>query len=279
MASAGNRCYTGRMTPGVAKFREPADAIVSRFTTAWVEDKAIERKKRTLMWVMIVFGAIGIGGIIVAAFITETWSPLLVTLVAAVPVIIAGRWWRAYNRLDIDNRKLETVLRVLRILRADIPSKDRVSLTVDLRNYDAAAAGQKTVTAVASGVSAFADAWFDLTARLADGNVVTLRLIDRIKRKTKRKGRIRLAARSQIRVGMRVAKQYRPAEAIAGRLRGRSAGEGLRVTGATAAAENRLLVAFESPRVQTLEQLPAGDATLRALASVYNGIAAVRQGG
>jgi hypothetical protein len=78
---------------------------------------------------------------------------------------------------------------------------------------------------------------------------------------------------------MRVAKQYRPAEAIAGRLRGRSAGEGLRVTGATAAAENRLLVAFESPRVQTLEQLPAGDATLRALASVYNGIAAVRQGG
>jgi hypothetical protein len=254
----------------VVKFREPADTIVSRFTVAWVEDKAIERKKRQHVWAMVGFGAAALVSII-ATVVLEALPLLAVGAVAIVLVVATGYRWRAYSRLDIDDRKLQTVLRVLKILRADIPRAERVSLSVDLRDYDATASNP-------GPVAVFTDAWFRLTTRLADGNVVTLTLTDRIKRKTKRKGRLRFAARSQIRVAVRLAKQYRPAASIASRLQARSRRErdGLRLAGVTATSESRLAAAFRSPRVQVLTELPAGDAALQALASVYSGIAAAR---
>lgn len=256
------------MAPGVVKLREPAGAIVSRFTAAWVEDKAVERRARRFGWIAAALGVIAVASVVTMGLLHAALH-LAVAAVAVVLAVVMAVRWRAYGRLDIDDRKLQTVLRVLKILSADIPRTERVSLSVDLRDYDA--------TPKPGPVAVFTDAWFRLTTRLADGNVVTLMLTDRIKRKAKRKGRVRLGARSQIRVAVRLAKQYRPAAAIASRLRAGDRGGGLRLAGATAPSDNRLVVAFESPKVQLLRHLPAGDATLRALASVYGGIAAARR--
>jgi hypothetical protein len=257
------------MTPGVVKFREPADTIVSRFTVAWVEDKAIERKKRQHVWAMVGLGAAAVASIFTIGYLHAALH-LAVAAAAVGLAVTTGFRWRAYRRLDIDDRKLQTVLRVLKILRADIPRTERVSLSVDLRDYDATASHP-------GPVAVFTDAWFRLTTRLADGNVVTLMLTDRIKRKTKRKGRLRFGAQSQIRVAVRLAKPYRPAASIASRLRARPQRDGLPLAGITAPSENRLVVAFRSPKVQLLRHLPTGDAVLQALASVYGGIAAARR--
>jgi hypothetical protein len=257
------------MTPGVVKFRDPADTIVSRFTVAWVEDKAVERKKRQLVWAMVGFAAAGLVSIMTIGA-RQVSLHLAVGAVAVVLAVATGYRWRAYKRLDIDDRKLQMVLRVLKILRADIPSTERVTLSVDLRDYDATASKP-------GPVAVFTDDWFRLTTRLADGNVVTLMLTDRIKRKTKRKGRLRFSAQSRIRVAVRLAKQYRPAASIASRLQARPERDGLRLAGVSAASESRLVVAFLSSKVQLLRHLPAGDAVLQALASVYGGIAAARR--
>jgi hypothetical protein len=257
------------MTPGVAKLRDSADTIVSRFTVAWVEDKALERKKRQLVWIMVGLGAAAFISIVTIAFFHAALH--LAVAAAAVGLAVAtGFRWRAYRRLDIDDRKLQTVLRVLKILRADIPRTERVHLSVDLRDYEATASKP-------GPIAVFTDAWFRLTTRLADGNVVTLMLTDRIKRKTKRKGRLRFGARSQIRVAVRLAKQYRPAASIASRLQARPQRDGLPLAGITAPSESRLVVAFRSPKVQLLRHLPGGDAVLQALASVYGGIASARR--
>ena len=256
------------MTPGVVKLREPADAIVSRFTVAWVHDKALERTMRRLKWAAGAFGVIAVGSFI-TAIVLEKPALFVITGAAVVIVAFLGHRWKVYDRLDIDDRKLQTVLRVLRILRADIPRAERVALTADLRDYDAA--GRTPAGAV------FTDDWFRLTTRLADGNVLTLALTDRIKRKVKRKGRVRIAARCKIRVALRLAKPYRPAAAIVAGLRRRPARDGLQLAGITTPAANRLVVAYQSPRLAFLAALPAGDALLGALASVYAGLAAARR--
>lgn len=255
------------MTPGVVKLQEPADAIVSRFTVAWVEDKAIERTLRRLAVIMAVLIALAVAGFI-GAIAREAPRLLLITLAALVGLTVVGRRRAAYKRLDIDDRKLGTVLRVLKILRADIPRAERVTLAVDLRNYDAAA---KNPPAVAT----FTDDWFRLTARLADGNVVTLALTDRIKRKVKRKS-TRFGCRSRIRVAVRLAKANRPAAAIVTALKGRGF-PGLRVGLVSADAESRVAADFRTDRLPDPAKLPAGDEVLRALAWMYGGIAAARR--
>jgi hypothetical protein len=256
------------MTPGVVKLREPADAIVSRFTVAWVHDKVIERTMRRLRWAGLASVVIAAGSV-VATIVLERPPLLLIAATALAIAIALGLRWKAYDRLDIDDRKLRTVLRVLRILRADIPRAERVALTVDLRDYDAPG---RTPAG-----SHFTDDWFRLTTRLADGNVVTLSLTDRIKRKIKRKGRVRIAAHTRLRVALRLAKPYRPAATLAAALRHRSARDGLILAGITAPAANRLVAAWRSPRLPFLAALPAGDALLGALAAVYAGLAAARR--
>lgn len=257
------------MIPGVVKYQEPADAIVSRFTVAWVEDKAIERTIRKHQVAATALGVIAIAAFF-AAIAFGSLKPLALVAVAIALIVVVGRRWRAYSRLDIDDRKLQTVLRVLKILRADIPRAERVTLAVDLRDYDAA---EKTPPD--GGV--FTDDWFRLTARLADGNVVTLMLTDRIKRKVKHRG-TRFVFRSRIRVAMRLAKRYRPAAPVVARLAaGRPTGAGTGMASVTAAAESGFVVTLGTERVADPAKLPAGDALLRALAWVYGGIAATRR--
>jgi hypothetical protein len=253
------------MTPGIVRLEEPADSIVSRFTAAWVEDEALERRMRRLVAVMIAVGVLGLAGFVGAAASGKP-RPLLVTAAAAVLLVVIARRWRAYKRLDIDDRKLQTVMRVLKILSADIPRRERVALTVDLRSYDA---GAKHPPAVAT----FTDDWFRLTARLADGNVVTLTLTDRIKRKVKRKA-TRFACKSRIRVVLRLGKDNRPAAAVVAGIKALGRDPGLGVAGVTAGGDARVAATLRTGRLPDPARLPAGDEILRALAWVYAGVAA-----
>ncbi len=256
------------MTPGVVKLQEPADSIVSRFTAAWVADKAIERTLRRLVAIMIGLGVAAFAGFVAAAAF-HTPLMLLLTAAAVVLLVFVRVRWRAYKRLDIPDRKLQTVLRVLKILRADIPRTARVALAVDLRSYDAAVQSPPAV-------ATFTDDWFRLSVPLADGNVVTLMLTDRIKRKVKRKT-TRFGCHSRIRVLVRLAKAGRPATAVVASLESRRRDVGQPVAQITAGGESRVAVTLRTRRLADPAQLPAGDELLRALAWVYGGIAAARR--
>jgi hypothetical protein len=257
------------MVPGMVKLQEPADTIVSRFTAAWVQDKAIERAMRRLVLVMLGIGVAGLAGFVLTIAL-ERPVLLLVTAGAVASIIAVNARRRAYARLDIPDRKLQTVLRVLKILRADIPRAERVALAVDLREYDASAPS-------AARVATFTDAWFRLSVRLADGNVVTLLLTDRIKRKIKRKGRRRYGCHGRIRVLVHLAKDNRPAAAVAASLEARRGAAGHPVAQIAAGSESRVVVSLQTRRLTDPAQLPAGDELLRALGWVYGGIAAARR--
>ena len=272
---------TDGMQPDIARFKEPVDRILARFTVAWVQDKAIERRARKYLAVTLALGGVAAGGAIVA--MSGAWGiarPVTVAAAAAVLAIVGGRGWRTLHRLDIDDRKLRTVMRLLRILRADIPRAAPVTLTVDLRRYVDADPQPRLAT-----VARYRHAWLTLTAPLADGNVVTLALTDHIKRKRKRKRTVEVCF-TRIRLAARLSKRYRPVDGVLARLSPRVAPPPLRVlrvgrlagrAGSPRASDARLRAVFESPRVGDVGALPEADALLQTLGWLYGGLAAARR--
>ena len=266
------------MTPGVVRLDARAEALISRFSVAWVEDKAIERKvKRSvglaiacLLVILIVMGLFkapavgGLAGLLMVFFVVSAYR---------------------YHRLDMEDRKLQAVMRVLKVLRADIAREQRVALTVDLRPFTA---GQR----VKNGrVTRYQHRWLELTTTLADGNTISLDVTDRIKQKSKRK-RTRTLAHSKVRIGVRFAKRYRPIGPIADALRGHAPGAGspgpFSPGGGDRSpdAERRLEASYRTRRVEAAapaagpgswDGLATADTLLSTVRHVYRGIAAARR--
>jgi len=267
------------VTPGVVRLDARAEAVISRFSVAWVEDKAVERKARRSTWLAVGCAVASVLGMLSGTPVL--WMPAVV--LTAAFAINAVR----YHRLDIEDRKLQAVLRVLKVLRADIPRDQRVALTVDLRRYTA---GEK----VKDGrVTRYRHAWLQLATTLADGNAITLEASDRVKQKSKRKG-TRTLAHSEVRIAVRFAKRYRPIGPIADALRGHAPGAGSPgpfAPGAedrSAEAERQLEACYRTRRLDGAapaaappgwDGLATADTLLSAVRHVYRGIARAQRGG
>ncbi|HTO11580.1 MAG TPA: hypothetical protein VMQ51_08405 [Candidatus Binatia bacterium] len=268
------------MTPGVVRLAARADALLSRFSVAWVEDKAVERRARRCTWAAVACALLTV--VSMGAF-----GALVIAVPAAVLLMVLAVLAFRYHRLDIEDRKLQAVMRVLTVLRADVPREQRVALTVDLRRYGA---GER----VKNGrVTRYQHRWLELVTTLADGNTITLEASDRVKEKRKRK-RTRTLASSDVRIAVRFAKRYRPIGPIADALRGHAPGTG-RPGPFTPGAEDRgpqaerqLQASYRTrPAEGTAagagphgwDGLATGDTLLSAVRHVYAGIARARRAG
>jgi hypothetical protein len=200
------------VTPGIVKLDTRAEALLTRFSAAWVHDKAVERNAKRYTW-------LAVACVIVAIVSMGVFGAPVIGVPAGVLLVVFAILAFRYHRLDIEDRKLQTVMRVLKMLRADIPRDQRVSLTVDLRPFTAGAREKK------GNVTRYQHRWLELTTTLADGNTITLGVIDRVKQKSKRRG-TRTLAHSDVRIAVRFAKRYRPIGPIADALRGHAPGAG-----------------------------------------------------
>jgi hypothetical protein len=204
--------------------------------------------------------------------------------VAAPSVLVCVVQAVRYHRLDLDDRKLALVLRVVTMLRADMRSGERLALTVDFRSYRRGGTiDERTGWFLGNSVKKYRHPWLTLRVALADGNVLVLAVVDRVtvrqKRKTtggKTKYKTRIRARSDVSLAVRLAKRYGPAAAAADALRGRAVA-GLTLAAITAASDGaRLDAAFRSPTVIDLAALPGADAALGVLRWLYGGLGARR---
>lgn len=264
------------MTPGIVRLDARPEAVISRFSVAWVEDKAVERKARRFTWLTVGCAIAAVLGMLSSTPVL--WVPALVLTFAFL--ISAIR----FRRLDVEDRKLQAVLRVLKVLRADIPRDQRVALTVDLRPYKAGERVKK------GRVTHYRHSWLQLSTTLADGNAITLEASDRVKEKSKRKG-TRTLTHSEVRIAVRFAKRYRPIAPIVDALRGHAPGDGSPgpfTPGAEARgpqAERRLEASYRTrsvvgtPPAVAWDGLANADTLLSTVRHVYRGIAAARRAG
>jgi len=207
--------------PGVYQLSETTDAALGRLAVLTVYDRGIERRRRLCGWLTV--PCVPALLFFLANDSLDDWTRLLgLAATLGLGILLFVRW-RVYRRRDLDNRKIATLQRLLRVLRADICRDERVALAVDLRPYTAVPPLLKQ-----GAVSRYRHRWLLLAVRLADDNVLRLSVSDRIKRKRKRK---RTAERgsSAIALTVRLAKRYRPIEPIAAALGAGRAPVGLQV--------------------------------------------------
>ena len=259
-----------------------ASALLARFEHATVEDKLAERKARRFrnLWVAALLGGIvlGFAGIVV---------PVLLRVAAVLAVLFVVFLVLAIRQSghDLDDRKLGAVIRLLKVLGADIPRGERVALKVDFRDYTRGGQLQRQGGAFGPRVLSYQHGWLELRARLADGSRVRIAVTELVKRKEKPKRKstkVRLQAQSVVALSVRLAKPYGASEAVAQRLSGLPTPPSLLRRRVVARGRwVHATVARTAPPVRSSqvpsESLVVGDDLLRALRWVYRGIAASRR--
>ncbi len=174
------------MQVGAYTFKGTADVLVRQLEAAERRDNEAEVKAKRYGCTTafcFVFG-------IVLSFVAIGF-PLLLLL--GPPLVVAGIVFAVkYSREkkhDLDDRKLEAALRVVQVLRTDIPAQEEVDLRLDFRDYRV---GGRLVEKQGGWFSSlkvyeYEHAWLDFSARLADGNVVGVAVTDEVTRKEKSK--------------------------------------------------------------------------------------------
>jgi hypothetical protein len=157
---------------------------------------------------------------IAAAFGWEVFGfPQVVLVVAGLVAACVGlaKLSSRTGQYDLDDVKLHSLLRLLKVLRADVPAAARVSLTVDFRDYKAG--GQSR--AKGQGPPAYRQTWLTVKAPLADGSLLLLELSDQVRRKEKSKRKYTKVSElwaGRVDVLLRLGRGHGAAEAAAGRL-------------------------------------------------------------
>lgn len=273
----------------VQRLRERADTLITRLRLIERQDRSFTRRSRGWTVAATVVAAVGVMATVIANEGRQA-PPTVVFFLFAVPAVFvcaAPAWY--YHRLDLDDRKITLALRLVTILRADIAAKHSLDVTVDLRGYRRGAQiVDRSGWALGNSVKKYRHAWLTLRARLADGNLVVVSVVDRItqrqKRKThggKTKYKTRVRGRSDVRIAVRLARRYRPGTDVARRLRAAPAVPGLTLASVTSALDGvRLDAVFRSPVVLDAAALPGPEPVLGVLRWLYTGLvsgAAVRR--
>ncbi|MCU0241194.1 MAG: hypothetical protein MUF51_02075 [Vicinamibacteria bacterium] len=269
------------------RLADRADALLTALERAAGEDLTAERRRRIAGWIAALFGA----AIFFSLFLIAIhWAFGLLTLLSVALFAAALTAYFLVKRHDLDDRKLGTALRVLKVLRADIAQAEKVSLRLDFRGYQAGGqllskegltGGQKNLR--------YSHAWMELRTRLADGTFVRLAITDHVRRKEKPKRKytkVNERTVCQASVVARLAKRYGDAAAIEARLKAAPPLPGLQLHALS--AQNRAVRAtFATPAAvsqsgrnsyqQGLDKMANGDTLLAALRYIYSGLSPARK--
>jgi hypothetical protein len=273
------------------RMRSPVLPLLRRFETAVIGDKAAEKKasRNTSLSMACGFGAFL--SIFLAAFTFELLSRLiwlLPPLLAALAIVFGMAASRA-RRFDLDDRKLEAIIQVLRMLRADTPHNAPVELTADFRHYDK---GGKLIEEEKAGVFGaattrkYSHEWLRLRGFLADGTHYQISAVDDVSRRDKRKRKYtkvkeRVKGSLSLQLRFRAAK-YGDINAVAATLKAMTPPSPLSLK-RLASKGRRLSITLGGQiavrvkgRYGTEEQIGSrlitGDTILRALVWIYDGI-------
>jgi hypothetical protein len=262
----------------VTRLKNDVDSVIARFV-------AVAARDRRLMWTTRVLATLTIIGVVASLGFLALADTLLrrpqdfllgLAILAGVTAVL-GVGWRAVRREDLDDRKLRTIQRVLRILRADIPKDAAVEVAIDLRSYDRG--GEKVNTR--GRVTKYRHEWLDLAVPLADGNVVSLTVTDVVKSKSRRRS-TRQQWTTSVDVGVRLARRYVSAAEAARRLRARPTPSPLRLVAVAgrrppAGARDRLEARLTSGVSPHGAELVSGDTLLALVQWLYAGLADTRR--
>lgn len=270
------------MRVGSYHFVEGASALLARFEAATVEDKLAERKARRFqkLWIAALLGGIVLGFAGIVAHVLLLPAALLGFLFVLFLFLALGQ-----RGQDLDDRKLGAVIRLLKVLGADIPRTERVAVRVDFRDYRRGGQLQRQGGAFGPRVLDYQHGWLELRARLADGSRVRIAVTELVKRKEKPKRKytkVRLRAESVVSLSVRLAKTYGASPAVAQRLSGLPTPPPLLRRRVVARGRWVHAVLARTAAPVASAQVPSGslvvgDDLLRALRWVYRGIAAGRR--
>ncbi len=196
-------------------FQDTADGLVARLAAAASEDKEAEAKAKA-------WGAAAGFSILITILLVfaNLFKAAGLAFVACIAALVFYNLTKAH---DLENRKVEMAAKLLKMIKADAPAQEQISLKIDFRGYKE---GGEVVDSKSEGIGAtaqkFRDPWLALVARLADGNVVRLDVTDDVTLKSKRKRKYtkeRERFASQVDLSLRLQSCYGDPTAIAERLK------------------------------------------------------------
>ncbi len=267
------------------RYAERADVLLPLFEKINSEDELAEGKMKRGSSFTIGAGVAFFISMFVAGFIHP--ALFILTGLLFLCMVGGGLYWFRNQRHDLDDRKVGTCLRLLRVLRADVPATQKLSVHVDLRDYQKG--GTVLESSKTGGVRFFRyeHTWLETRARLSDGSAVVLAITDRVRRKEKPKRKYTKVAEhtlSRVTVAVRLGRRYGDAAAVAERLRQRPLQERFELR--QVVARGRVVKAsFVTPVAASFtnrtgtqqsgaEALGSGDTLLLALRWIYGGLAA-----
>lgn len=255
-----------------------ADVLLRQLEAADRSDADAEKRARKFGCTGALLLVLGLIGLPVSA----AFPPLLVLagLLIVVAIVFLVKRAKA-KKFDLDDRKLDAALRLLRVLKTDIPKDETIELNLDFRDYRVGGKLLNKEGGMFSGLKVYdyEHAWISLTARLADGNVVTMAVTDEITRKEKSKRKYtKVRERTSSDLSLLIKLREGDAPSVRSRLNGqppglkikRLVGEGPHFRAAFTGGQTL----STSGRSSSTSGEPLGaDALLGALLWVYGGIA------
>ncbi len=158
-----------------------------------------------------------VAGILAAANLASGLLWLIPAALLAVAIFFFVKMSQASD-FDLDDRKLETVVKLLRMLNADTPQESEVTVDIDFRSYKKGGEKLKDEKpAPWQQQLAYEHSWLGLRGVLMDGNRYDLRVTDlaAVKKKTKRKyTKVKERIRSRLDIALRL-KSADPAQVAA----------------------------------------------------------------
>lgn len=251
-----------------------ADTLLAQVSAMKASDDTAEKK--TSLWS---------GGCVVSVIsafasfwlfdVVGPWAAIL-TVFGVGFGILCGVKMTKYKEMDLEDRKVETLQKLLSVLRADVPAVQPLKVEVDFRDY--VKAGEQKEP------GSWSHTWLRTTTSLADGTAVALALGEDVKRKERRKRKytkVKERITGEAAVELRLARQYGDAAAVAERLKSLPAPAGYAVAG-VAGSGRRLHAALRTAPCNRLTartgpsvtgKLPDADTMLVALRWAYRALA------
>jgi hypothetical protein len=193
-------------------FDGPVAEILGRLEEAQASDGLAEKQtKRYSNWFVgcLVFGLIGWLPLAFVGTALDTSTPILLSPLSLVAAVVFRVLQVLARRHDVDDRRLETAARLLRMLGADTAEGASAELKLDLRGYLKAGRLVEKQGGFFSSVKTWKSSfpWLQLTGALVDGTRYQIGVVDTIGRKTKSKRKykkVKERFRSQIVLKLRL---------------------------------------------------------------------------
>jgi hypothetical protein len=265
--------------------------LLRQLEQAQADDAVAESKIKKLGGAGCALVVAALIGIFVCLSFIESGTTALVFLIPGLLVVAGIVFFVKMGKLmkyDLDNRKVECAVGLLRMLRADTPVQSDVELDLDLREY--AEGGKLVDDRTEAGevkVHRYQHPWLSLRGALADGTRYQLGVVETIhkKEKRKRKGRVKTKERTSGAVQLQLRPKpgkYGEQEAILAALQQappqaplslkgvRAAGP--RIVASFATGQHVKITARRGSGEQGEENIVKVDALLSALLWAYDGL-------